>query len=72
MGDAMVFFDPNRPESIAAAVELIQANRQEVRSRQVRAGRTMWERQWTDVARDWLAVFREARSRPRPANPVAA
>jgi glycosyltransferase involved in cell wall biosynthesis len=60
MRDTMIFFDPNQPESIAAAVERIAADRAGVRDRQVNAGRTMWDRRWSEVAQEWLLVLRDA------------
>jgi glycosyltransferase involved in cell wall biosynthesis len=60
MGDAMTYFDPNTPRSIAEAVLAIRHDREGVRLRQKRAAVPMLTRTWDAVAQEWLAVFREA------------
>ncbi len=71
MGDAMLYFNPLAPADIARAIRAIVADREQVRERQQAAGRLLWERTWADVAREWLAVFREtfvhAPAEPAPA-----
>ena len=52
-------FDPHAPESIASVVAEVLVNREAVQRRQALALPT---RSWDDVARDWLAVLREAAS----------
>jgi glycosyltransferase involved in cell wall biosynthesis len=60
MGDAMLYFDPRNPEDIARTVLKIRDHREAIRARQHAASRVLWQRTWKDVARDWLAVFKEA------------
>jgi hypothetical protein len=56
----MIYFDPLDAEDLARTILLIQDNREVICRRQQAAGQALWQRTWTDVARDWLAVFREA------------
>jgi glycosyltransferase involved in cell wall biosynthesis len=60
MGDAMLYFNPRDPEAIAHAIIKIRNDQEGIAARQYAASRRTWERTWTDVAREWLAVFREA------------
>lgn len=60
LGDAMVYFDPRSPQSIADAVERVLRDRDDIVSRQARAFQSLDSRSWDDVAREWLAVFDEA------------
>jgi len=65
LGDAMLYFDPRDPASIARAVLRIRADRAGVIVRQQSASRPLWQRTWADAAHDWLEVFREAIDRDR-------
>jgi glycosyltransferase involved in cell wall biosynthesis len=60
MGDAMIYFDPLDAEDLARTILTIRDNRETILDRQQCAGKALWQRTWTDAARDWLAVFREA------------
>jgi glycosyltransferase involved in cell wall biosynthesis len=60
MGEAMLYFDPLDPDAIARAILRIRDDRQSIRARQYAASRVLWQRTWKDVAREWLAVFKEA------------
>ena len=60
MGEAMLYFDPRDPEAIGRIILQIRGSREAIAARQHTASRGMWERTWNEVARDWLAVFREA------------
>jgi glycosyltransferase involved in cell wall biosynthesis len=60
MGQAMVYFDPRDPASIARAVLRIRGDRAGVIQRQQAASRPLRQRTWADAAADWLEVFREA------------
>lgn len=71
LGDAMEYFDPNDPVDMARCLRAILLERERVRARQQALGRLLWQRTWTDVAREWLAVFREAFDRS-PALPTRA
>jgi glycosyltransferase involved in cell wall biosynthesis len=60
MGEAMKFFDPRDPDSIARAVLDIRDDRSTIRWRQIQSGCRIWKRTWKDVAAEWLPIFREA------------
>ena len=60
MGEAMLYFDPLDPDDIARAILKIRDDRQGIRARQYAASRVLWQRTWKEVAREWLAVFKEA------------
>jgi glycosyltransferase involved in cell wall biosynthesis len=60
MGDAMIYFDPFDPTDLARTVLMIRDNRKTILDRQQAARRVLWQRTWSDAARDWLAVFKEA------------
>jgi glycosyltransferase involved in cell wall biosynthesis len=60
MGDAMLYFDPRDPDAVARTIIMIRDHREEIRSRQHQTSRVMWQRTWQDVAREWLAVLKEA------------
>jgi len=60
MGDAMIYFNPHEPETIARAILRIQNDRESILTRQQSAKPLLWQRTWRDVARDWLSVFHEA------------
>jgi glycosyltransferase involved in cell wall biosynthesis len=60
MGEAMLYFDPRDPNSVAQTIIKIRDHRQEIKNRQYQASRLMWQRTWQDVAREWLAVLKEA------------
>jgi glycosyltransferase involved in cell wall biosynthesis len=60
MGEAMLYFDPLAPDAIARAILQIRDDREGIRARQYAASRVLWQRTWKDVAREWLAVFKEA------------
>jgi glycosyltransferase involved in cell wall biosynthesis len=72
LGEAMLYFDPNDPVDMARCLRAILLERERVRARQQALGRLLWQRTWTDVAREWLAVFREAFDQRRPALPTRA
>jgi glycosyltransferase involved in cell wall biosynthesis len=67
LGGAMVYFDPEEPDSIAQAVLHIREQREAVRQRQQAASHVIWKRDWKHVAGQWLAVFREAAELARQA-----
>jgi glycosyltransferase involved in cell wall biosynthesis len=60
MGDSMLYFDPRDPDAIARIILQIRDGREAIATQQYAASRCMWERTWTDVAREWVVVFREA------------
>ena len=60
LGDAMVYFNPRDPKSIADAILHLRDNREEILGRQQSAGPLLWKRTWRDAARDWLMTLREA------------
>jgi glycosyltransferase involved in cell wall biosynthesis len=60
MGDAMLYFDPRDPADLAKTILKIRDERETIQQRQRFAGQRLWERTWTDVAREWLVVFQEA------------
>lgn len=60
MGDAMVYFEPNDAAAVSRTILTLRDERETIRARQQAAARRLWQRTWTDAARDWLAVFREA------------
>jgi len=60
MGDAMLYFDPNDSEAVARVILQIRQNREAIIERQFAAGRLLWQRTWQEVARDWLAICKEA------------
>jgi glycosyltransferase involved in cell wall biosynthesis len=60
MGDAMLYFNPRDPEAIARLILNIANDRETIAARQHAASRVLWQRTWSDVAREWLVVFREA------------
>jgi glycosyltransferase involved in cell wall biosynthesis len=60
LGDAMIYFDPLDPDDLARTVLTIRDNRETILDHQQSAGKALWQRTWTDAARDWLTVFREA------------
>jgi glycosyltransferase involved in cell wall biosynthesis len=60
MSDAMLYFDPHDPEAVAQTILMIRDHREEIRARQREASRSIWQRTWRDVARDWLPIFKEA------------
>jgi glycosyltransferase involved in cell wall biosynthesis len=65
MGDAMLYFDPCDAEAIARLILQIRQNRDTFAERQYAAGRALWQRTWTEVAREWLMVLREAADQSR-------
>ena len=60
LGAAMLYFDPHDPQSIARSILTIRDDRDGWRRRQTEASQAAWNRTWTQVAREWLALFREA------------
>jgi len=60
LGEAMLYFDPRDPASIARAILSIRTDRPGVHARQQAASRPLWQRTWADAAGDWLEIFREA------------
>ena len=73
LGDAMVFFDPRRADSIAGAIASIITDRDAILSRQVAEFSGLKARTWQDVACEWMSVFEEAVRRhaaQRPRTPV--
>ncbi len=60
LGEAMIYFDPGKPEEIADAIQAIASERNGVRRRQAGAFAALRARRWQDVANEWLAVFEEA------------
>jgi glycosyltransferase involved in cell wall biosynthesis len=60
MGEAMLYFDPHDPESVAQTVIRIRDYRKEIQAWQHEASRLMWERTWKEAAREWLVVLKEA------------
>jgi glycosyltransferase involved in cell wall biosynthesis len=67
LGDAMVYFDPENPDSIARAILRIRDEREAIRQKQEAASQTLWQRTWTHVAAEWLNVFREGANLARQA-----
>jgi len=65
MGDAMIYFDPKSPASLADAVDRIAADRAGVIRAQSTAKRTLWDRTWVAAAAEWLLVLKEAVARKR-------
>jgi glycosyltransferase involved in cell wall biosynthesis len=63
MGDAMLYFEPKNPASLADAVERIIRDREGIRRRQAAAKSTLWERRWVDAAAEWVVVLEEAAAR---------
>ncbi|MCW2638590.1 MAG: hypothetical protein JWP76_896 [Dactylosporangium sp.] len=55
-GDAC-FFEPTNPESVAAAVRRLLADRGRYAAASRQAGRRLSTRTWSDTARDYAAVF---------------
>jgi glycosyltransferase involved in cell wall biosynthesis len=60
MGDAMRYFDPLDPESIASAILAIHKDPQTVADQQWKASRKLRERNWLQAGAEWLAIFKEA------------
>src|SRR5262249_41488000 len=60
LGDAMVYFDPEDPDSIAQAILRIRDQREAIRARKQAASQAIWKRTWKHAAGEWLGVFREA------------
>ncbi|AWM38242.1 D-inositol-3-phosphate glycosyltransferase [Gemmata obscuriglobus] len=60
LGDAVPYFDPADPDSIARAVLRVRDDRSEVLARQRAAAAPLWDRTWADVAREVLDVCRES------------
>ncbi len=60
MGEAMMYFDPRKPEDLARTILKIRDDRENIRAQQFAASRILRQRTWQDVAREWLAVFKEA------------
>jgi glycosyltransferase involved in cell wall biosynthesis len=58
--DAVAFFDPHDPASMANAIALTMARRDEFRSRQKQAFRQIARRDWHAVGQDFLEIFEEA------------
>lgn len=63
LGDAMMFFDPRSPLSIADAIAAIVADRDAMRARQLGGFAHLGGRTWGNVASDWMDVFTEAVNR---------
>jgi glycosyltransferase involved in cell wall biosynthesis len=59
--DAVQFFDPRDPVSIADAIWMTIARRDEFRDRQSQAYRKIARRDWHAVAQDFLRIFEETR-----------
>jgi glycosyltransferase involved in cell wall biosynthesis len=60
MGQAMVYFDPRNPGSIADAILAIRDDRVGIRDRQRQAAVPLLNRTWKEAAGEWLQVLREA------------
>lgn len=60
MGEAMLFFDPRRPEAIAGTMKRLCAEGTAIRDRQAIAFRAITSRRWDDAAAEWIGVFQEA------------
>jgi glycosyltransferase involved in cell wall biosynthesis len=60
LGDAMIYFDPHNPETIARAILQIRDDWQGIRARQQAAKSLLWQRTWRHAAQDWLRLLREA------------
>jgi glycosyltransferase involved in cell wall biosynthesis len=69
LGGTMRFFDPNDAVALARCVREVRHDRVAIRRRQQSAADVLWERTWTDVAQDWLALLREAAASPPMASP---
>ncbi len=67
LGDAILYFDPENPDSIAQAILRIRDERDALRARQERASQALWKRTWTSVAAEWMEVFREGAELARQA-----
>ncbi len=66
MGESMLYFDPGDPDALARTILAIRDDPQGVRRRQGNASGVLWERNWQDVARDFLQVCQEATRGARP------
>jgi glycosyltransferase involved in cell wall biosynthesis len=60
LGDAMVYFDPTSPMSIADAVLRLRDGREAIRGEQHRRSLAQAARTWKQVAEEWLPILREA------------
>jgi glycosyltransferase involved in cell wall biosynthesis len=60
MGDSMVYFDVHDPRAIAHAVCALRDHRESIQQGQQRTRHLLWQQTWTQVAEEWLGVFREA------------
>jgi len=76
LGEAMLYFDPESPDAIAQAILRIRDQREAIRQQQYEASQILWQRTWTQVAGEWMDVFREgaelARKTLRPRHSEAA
>jgi glycosyltransferase involved in cell wall biosynthesis len=66
MGESMLYFDPGDPDALARTILAIRDDPQGVRRRQGNASGVLWERNWQDVARDFLQVCQEAARAAHP------
>ena len=69
LGDAALFFDPHRPESLLDQLQMLEANLEWVLDGQREGFRSMGARTWRDAAQDWLQVLAEAKSLAEPCDP---
>lgn len=60
MGDAMQYFDPLDPASIAKAIYAIYQNPRSVAERQWKASHQLRSRNWRQAGAEWLAIFKDA------------
>lgn len=60
LGDAMIYFDPRDPVSIARAIVRLRESREAIRDEQSRRAQAGEARTWKQVAREWLPIFEEA------------
>jgi glycosyltransferase involved in cell wall biosynthesis len=70
MGDAMLYFDPEDPETIAQAILQLRDHREEIREKQVKASQALFQRTWGQVAAEWMTVFREGAELARQSRPA--
>src|SRR5205823_9587903 len=54
LGDAMLYFDPENPDSIAQTILQIRDQRDGIRQKQHAASQVLWQRTWVHAAAEWM------------------